>query len=169
MPNSTNVFYTIKMAPPRIEFEEGDDECRVKYYPESKMDVCWKPDGTIVITYDDGTIETYYPKPTVQDVVNSRFRERGEYYRIHLDGSVEHAFGGVCFYWGPEEKVEWDMNGISLDALPEPDFPDVEVTEEECNCDDCLGLSDQEEYSDYMREDRGGRFRRGRWVEECPW
>lgn len=160
MPKSTNVFYTMKSAPPRIKFSEGDEVCRVKYDPVSKTSVRWEPNGVIVITYDNGTVETYHPKPTIQEVVGSRYRERGEYYRIHINGSVEHSFGGVCYYWGPEEEVEWDMSGIM------PDIPEEETPDMDCYCAYCCGLISEPDYGyewENSREYRSQYKRKSSW------
>lgn len=116
MPKSTNTFLTLKSAPPRITFEDGDYCPRTQYDPDLQMTVRWEPDGTIHIKYATGVVEIYHPKPTLQHVVECRFSPLAEYYRIHKDGSVEHGYNGQYYYWGPEEEVEWNMSNITIES-----------------------------------------------------
>ena len=104
-PNSTNRFLTLKYAPPRLV---GPQDCLMyDYDPHDKKTTYWYPDQTIRIFYETGKVETYHPKPTIQDV----FRENrlGQYFRQHSDGSVEHGWDGVYYYWGRDDEVEWSF------------------------------------------------------------
>jgi len=150
MPKSTNKFLTMKQAPPRIEFPDGEWCSKMQYDPELKMKVYWDPNGTIRIEYDTGVREIYHRKPTIADVL--RRPNAGEYLRIHKDGSVENGYGGEYYYWGPEEEVEWNMSTIVL------------CPQDECPCVNCERGYDDDDYDDY--EERLYRSR-GCYCEYC--
>lgn len=111
MPNSTNKFLTIKQAPPRIYFEPDEECTKVQYDVDLDMYVFWEYTGLIKVLHANGVIEVYHPKPTIADIIAQP--NRAEYYRVHIDGSVEHGYDGVYYYWGPEEEVEWNVNNIT--------------------------------------------------------
>ena len=110
MPNSTNVFLTLKHAPPRIKVE-GEDA--TKYDSFNNTITTWYPDGEITVRYcETGVFERYYPRPTLADVISFRYRCRGDYFRTHKDGTTEHGFRGQYYYWGPDEPVKFSMKGV---------------------------------------------------------
>lgn len=111
LPNSTTKFLTIKQAPPRILFEPDELCTKVQYDVDLDMYVFWEHTGLIKVLHANGVIEIYHPKPTIADIMSRP--SFGEYYRVHADGSVEHGYDGVYYYWGKEEEVEWNVNNIT--------------------------------------------------------
>ena len=137
LPESTNRFLTLKYAPPRLL---GEYDCMMyDFDPFDRKTTYWYPDQTIRIEYETGKVEIYHPKPTIQDVFDSDYS--GQYFRQHSNGTVEHGWGGVYYYWGPGEEVEWSFqNGPWY--LPRS----------ECPCESCEEWREDE----YLDDDDSG-------------
>lgn len=134
MPNSTSKFLTMKLAPPRLKFP---DDCMCTYqqrHEDKKMTVFWELLDIIRIEYDDGTHEMYHPKPNMNVAINNNIP--GQYYRRHVDGSVEHKYDNECYYYGPDQEVEWDMTGITPVSV---------------GCHNCYH-AEEDYYDDYVHE-----------------
>ena len=108
-PNSSNVFLTMKMAPPRIEFYSKEETMKALYNDD--MDTYWEPDGTITIHYHDSkVVEKYHPKPTLNDVITKTHTTARTYFREHMNGSVEQKRKDQYYFWGQKRL----LSGINI-------------------------------------------------------
>lgn len=66
---------------------------------ESEIVTTWI-DGQVIQHLGDGTVKTWYPKPTLADAI----AYSGGYFEFHKNGAVTSRLQGKPWYWGPSKE-----------------------------------------------------------------
>ena len=61
--------------------------------------IVWYDDGIIIKTFPNGTEKVWYPKPTMQEILDGYKRWKGGYFRFHPDGTLEYRLDGEKYIW----------------------------------------------------------------------
>lgn len=61
----------------------------------------WYPDGEVRVEMENGTIKTFYPKPTLADAV--LYEGKSAFFEFHTDGSVSALAWNGHYKWSADE------------------------------------------------------------------
>lgn len=83
--------------PPRLNHPVDD---RPYHFCDNNTSITWYPGNYTVVVLGDGTIKTWYAKPTLKEAVLSRSMSNNcSTYQFFKDGSVTAVYNGEPYYW----------------------------------------------------------------------
>jgi hypothetical protein len=150
-PYTTLTHYGQELAPVKPDWAVGSGDHEAAQ--EEGRVVIWWRGGPCDVHLEDGTIKRFWPKPTIADAIQSPPTE-GSYYRFHGNGTVEQAYNGMHYFWGPTTIVAAEPNGYALESsvnicdgygwfnifgapVKFDILPDSYLATKGCNCDGC--------------------------------
>jgi len=84
---------------------DSADDCPYHFHDNNKS-ITWYPGNYIVMVLADGTIKTWYAKPTLNEAVVSRPTANNySTYQFFKDGSVTAVYNGEPYYWSAPISV----------------------------------------------------------------
>ena len=109
------------------------DLCLVRIVANETV-TTWSPCGTVEQILVDGTVKTWWPKPSLRDAIFYR-KSLGDdvkkgYFEFHKNGAVTSRSYGSQWYWGPT-KQGVPVQGTLTHAHSSKD----EWIVDECSCD----------------------------------
>ena len=102
-PFSTARFHTMELRPVLPAYMKRASEQRVIHHSDDGKHTYWYPSGRVTVKCLDGTLKTWYPKPTLEAAIKSEGPYRGSF-QFHKGGIVTAVYYYEPFYWsGPVE------------------------------------------------------------------
>ena len=123
------------VAPPGVKGLRSIDGSAIFWYKDRT--VKWAADGTVL---------TWWTKPTISDAINSL--NTGNYYQFHNDGTVFCRFNGSPYFWSKPHEASCE-NGTVLN-LHICQGDEYFLEGEDCYCDRCVECGDLSGYGEYF-------------------
>lgn len=102
-PFSTARFHTMELRPVLPPYMKRAAEHRVIHHSHFGKDTYWYPCGRVILRNFDGTLKTWYPKPTLEFAIKCPSPYRCSF-QFHKGGIVTAVYYDEPFYWsGPLE------------------------------------------------------------------
>jgi len=117
LPGSISVLQTIEMRP--LTPSNLWKDVLNTLMPVTVEDVgtlyTWLPNGNITVKYSDSILKVFYPRPTLNEAVQTNSRIYGPtHYRFSKSGSVIARYGERSYYWSEDMPLDGEL---SIEAL----------------------------------------------------
>jgi len=100
-PFSNARFHTMELRPILPAYMKRAAEQRVIHHSRFGKDTYWHPCGSVTVKCLDGTLKTWYPKPTLESAIKTATPYRCSF-QFHKRGIVTAMYDDEPFYWsGP--------------------------------------------------------------------
>jgi len=131
LPGSTSMLQTIEMRPltPSDLWRDVLNTLTPIGIEDQGTLYTWLPNGNITVKYSDEILKVFYPRPTLNEAVQTNSRIFGPtHFRFSKSGSVVARYGERSYYWSEDMPIDSEspiqaLNSVKLlrpiwDATP---------------------------------------------------
>jgi hypothetical protein len=108
LPGSTTMLQTIEMRPltPSDLWRDVLNTLTPIGIEDHGTLYTWLPNGNITVKYSDEMLKVFYPRPTLNDAVQTNSRIFGPtHFRFSKSGSVVARYGERSYYWSEDMPI----------------------------------------------------------------
>lgn len=109
LPGSTSMLQTIEMRPltPSDLWKDVLNTLTPIGIEDHGTLYTWLPNGNITVKYSDEMLKVFYPRPTLNEAVETNSRIFGPtHFRFSKSGSVVARYGERSYYWSEDMPID---------------------------------------------------------------